>query len=85
MQMSLQMTLFGISAMAIEQNSTSNTFELKLNKPEETGRLHIRVTEKQNVSEFEFHLSGALRDSRSREVCFHYAYQPASRSGANNS
>jgi len=73
---SLKMTMIGVSVVAIEQNSSSNTFELKLNKADVTGRVQIRVTEKRNVSEFEFHWSGELPYG-DREVCFHYAYNGA--------
>jgi len=67
-----KMTLIGVAVERIEQNSSSSTYELKL---ENADRVQIRVIEKQNVSEFEFHWKGAVRK---REVCFHYAYNRAS-------
>jgi len=74
---SLKMTLGNVAVVSIEQNFSSNTFELKLEKPEMAGRMQIHVTEKQNASGFEFHWSGKLPENENREVCFHISYNRA--------
>jgi len=77
----LRLRLVATAVVGITQNESAspNSFELLLEQPEVAGRVQIRVTEKQNVSEFEFSWTGASPAQREEhEMCFHYGYNRAS-------